>query len=117
MSVFVPKRGVAERPSVVAVEITGNALGYHYVIVDGVKYTAATAGIETEAGKTIVFALYGTPSYPGWLRIDGVEVVSYTDKVNHEYEWVIPAGVTTVAINSNRGNGAVGNSNITVTTS
>lgn len=118
MSVFVLKRGPAERPPVVAVEITGNALGNNgYILVDGVKYTAATAGIETAAGKTIVFRIYGTPSFPGCLYIDGVEVASYTNKLFNEYEWVIPDGVTAIVIDSTYGNGAVGNNNCTVTTS
>ena len=119
MSVFVLKRGAAERPSVVTVDITGDALSYDnfYVIVDGVKYTSATAGIETEVGKTIVFVIYGTSSYPGSLNVDGVEVVRYTDKLFNEYAWVIPAGVTTISINYTFGLSIIGNTIITVTTS
>lgn len=100
------------------VDITGAAIDeYSYIFVDGVKYTAATAGIETTTGKTVVFSMYGTSSYPSRLYIDGVEVVSYTDKENHEYEWVIPTGVTAISVVSTYGNAAVGNNIVTVTTS
>ena len=120
MSVFFRRRG--EPPAtMIAVTITGaGSASKCYAIINGTKqYSAGT--YEVNSGDTITFGVFGiSPRDPGTVIIDGTEVLRVTNNSTKTYDWTVPDGIQTIAIDmSEISNPMVGTvcAEITVTTS
>ena len=98
MSVFFRRRG--EPPATtIAVTITGKGnASYCYATINGTKqYSAGTH--EVNAGDTITFGVFGSsPHNPGSVTIDGTEVLKVTSSKTKTYDWTVPDGIQTIAI-------------------
>ena len=97
MAVFASKQIVMP---VLSVTVTITGLGhssYCYATINGTKqYEAGTH--EVNAGDTITFCVYGVDRNPGWVTIDGTEVLRVTDKTTQTYDWTVPSGISTIEI-------------------
>ena len=82
----------------VVVTITGSGNPAScYATINGTKqYSAGTH--EVYAGDTITFGVIGGSSNPGWVKIDGTEVLRVTDKTMETYDWTVPSGISTIEI-------------------
>ena len=83
----------------VAVTITGKGnASYCYATINGTKqYSAGTH--EVNAGDTITFGVFGSnPKNPGTVTIDGTEVLRVMNKSTKTYDWTVPDGIQTIAI-------------------
>lgn len=97
------RRTRVESNGPVAVTITsaGNSSNC-YATINGTKYTSAASGIEVVAGDVITFAVFGYNSmYKGTITIDGTQVVSATGNTTETYDWTVPKGIASIAINLN----------------
>ena len=92
--------GVESNTIVVNIQGTGNST-YCYVTINGTKYsTAQNNWIAVEYGSTITFGVYGrSTTYPGWVNIDGSEVLLVTNQRTSTYNWTVPAGTKTITKN------------------
>ena len=81
----------------VAVTITGTGDSNNcYATINGTKqYSAGTH--EVYAGDTITFGVIGSRN-PGWVEIDGTEVLKVTSGSTKTYDWTVPSGISTVEI-------------------
>ena len=117
MAVFASKQIVMPVMSV-AVTITGSGNSNScYAIINGTKqYSAGTH--EVNAGDTITFGVIGGgSSSPGWVKIDGAQVLRVTDKTMETYDWTVPSGISTIEIAmSSSPSTSMRNGRITVTT-
>lgn len=97
MAVFA-SRQIVMPVLLVAVTITGTGYSkYCYAIINGTKqYSAGTH--EVNAGDTITFGVYGKSRDPGYVEIDGTEVLRATDGATQTYDWTVPNGISTVEI-------------------
>ena len=82
----------------IAVTITGTGnSGSCYATINGTKrYSQGTH--EVNAGDTITFGVGGGRSAPGWVEIDGTEVLRVTGKMTETYDWTVPSSISTVEI-------------------
>lgn len=72
-----------------------------YATLSGVKYTSALGAMKIVPGSEIVFGVYGSATsgtFQGWVRIDGVEVLTASDKTVHEYRWTVPTGKKLISV-------------------
>ena len=105
----------------VTVTITGTGSSSKcYAIINGTKqYSAGTH--EVNAGDTITFGVYGTsPHNPGTVTIDGTQVLKAENKKTKTYDWTVPDGIQTIAIDMSEISSPMAGtvySEITVTTS
>ena len=119
MSVFFRRRG--EPPATpIAVTITGTGDSRKcYAIINGTtQYTAGTH--EVYAGDTITFGVVGRafPNY-GSVIINKTEVLRVTSSSTKTYDWTVPDGIQTIAIDMYKSSAPTGDvlySEITVTT-
>ena len=97
MAVFA-SRQIAMPVLSIAVTITGSGDSSKcYAIINGTKqYSAGTH--EVYAGDTITFGVGGGRSSPGWVEIDGTEVLRVTGKMTETYDWTVPSSISTVEI-------------------
>ena len=98
----------------VTVTITGGGHSrYCYAIINGTKqYSAGTHEVDT--GGTITFGIYGKSKYPGWVEIDGTEVLRITNASTQGYDWTVPSDISSIEIALNYRSFSYGR--ITVTT-
>lgn len=84
--------------STVTVTITGSGnSGSCYATINGTKqYSAGTH--EVHAGDTITFGVSGSRKNPGWVKINGTEVLKATANKPQTYDWTVPSGISTVEI-------------------
>ena len=96
MAVFASRQIIIPVLSI-AVTITGSGNSAScYATINGTKqYSAGTH--EVNAGDTITFGVIGS-SNPGWVTIDGTEVLRVTDKTTQTYDWTVPSGISTIEI-------------------
>ena len=118
MAIFASRQIVMPVLSI-AVTITGSGDSSKcYAIINGTKqYSAGTH--EVNAGDTITFGVFGyNTSVPGYVKIDGTEVLRVTNSSTKTYGWTVPNGISTVEIAMNyRSEGSRPNyGRITVTT-
>lgn len=109
--------GGADTPKVVVqVTITGTGdAAYCYVIINNMTITSAASGIGVLSGDVISFAVGSRWAAPGLLTIDGVKTEgSHSSEALEQIDWVVPFGISNVAIALDVGNGFA---DITVTTS
>ena len=115
MAVFASKQIVMPVLSV-SVTITGSGNSAScYATINGTKqYEASTH--EVNAGDTITFCVIGNsnPGNPGWVEIDGTQVLQATSSSQKTYDWTVPSGISTIEIALNYKSWSYGR--ITVTT-
>lgn len=81
------------------VTITGSGdAKYCYATINGTKqYSAGTH--EVNAGDTITFGVFGRNyTYYGSVTIDGTEVLRVMNSSTETYDWTVPDGIQTIAI-------------------
>lgn len=90
--------GAASLRTPVSVTITGSGNSKScYATINGTKqYSAGTH--EVNAGDTITFCVLGSSSSPGWVKIDGTEVLRVTNGSTKSYDWIVPDGIQTIEI-------------------
>ena len=113
------KRSKAATP--IAVTITGTGHGSRCgVTINGTEYTNATTGIEVMPGDTVIFSIQGYGleflGLYGYVKIDGTEVLKETTGNIATYEWNVPGGITSIAIELRYGSGQYTFGQIIVTT-
>lgn len=98
MAVFASRQIVIPTPTPIAVTITGSGNSAScYATINGTKqYKAGTH--EVNAGDTITFGVIGAGSSPGWVEIDGIQVLRVTNRKTETYDWTVPRGISTVEI-------------------
>ena len=97
MAVFASKQIIMPAtPIVVTITGTGNSASC-YATINGTKQYEAGAH-EVNAGDTITFGVIGSQSHPGWVKIDGTEVLRVTNRKTKTYDWIVPDGISTVEI-------------------
>lgn len=96
MAVFASRQIVMPvLPIAVTITGTGNSVSC-YATINGTKqYEAGTH--EVNAGDTITFGVIGSRN-PGWVTIDGTEVLKVTSGSTETYKWTVPSGISTVEI-------------------
>ena len=97
MAVFASKQIVMPVLSV-TVTITGSGNSAScYATINGTKQYEA--GIhEVNAGDTITFCVIGGRKNPGWVEIDGTQVLQVTVSSQKTYDWTVPSGISTIEI-------------------
>ena len=97
MAVFASKQIVMPVLSV-SVTITGSGnSGSCYATINGTKqYGAGTHEVNT--GDTITFGVHGGSKNPGWVEIDGTQVLKVTNGSVQTYDWTVPIDISTVEI-------------------
>ena len=97
MAVFASRQIVMPVLSI-AVTITGTGSSNScYAIINGTKrYREGTH--EVNAGDTITFCVTGSRKSPGWVEIDGTQVLKVTNESVQTYDWTVPSGISTVEI-------------------
>ena len=82
----------------VAVTITGSGnSGSCYATINGTKqYSAGTHEVNT--GDTITFCVIGGRKNPGWVEIDGTQVLKVTNESVQTYDWTVQSGISTIEI-------------------
>ena len=115
MAVFASRQivmPVVQTPIAVTITGTGNSASC-YATINGTKQYEA--GIhEVNAGDTITFCVIGGRKNPGWVEIDGTQVLQATSSSQETYDWTVPSGISTVEIALNYRSWSYGR--ITVTT-
>ena len=81
----------------IAVTITGTGGSNScYATINGTKqYSAGTH--EVNAGDTITFGVYGNVRNPGYVEIDGANVL-ITRSGLKTYDWIVPSGISAIEI-------------------
>lgn len=98
MAVFASKQ-IVMPVLTIAVTITGSGNSAScYATINGTKqYEAGTHEVNT--GDTITFGVIGAnSSNPGWVTIDGTEVLRVTDRTTQTYDWTVPSGISAIEI-------------------
>ena len=97
MAVFASKQIVMPvLPIVVTITGSGNSASC-YATINGTKqYEAGTH--EVNAGDTITFCVIGGRKNPGWVEIDGTQVLQVTVSSQKTYDWTVPSGISTIEI-------------------
>ena len=115
MAVFASRQIIIPVLSVVVtITGTGNSASC-YATINGTKqYEAGTH--EVNAGDTITFCVIGSGSSdnPGWVEIDGTQVLEATESSQKTYDWTVPSGISSIESALNYQSWAYGR--ITVTT-
>ena len=110
--VFIAGAASLRTPVSVTITGTGNSASC-YATINGTKQYEAGAH-EVNAGDTITFCVIGSSSSPGWVKIDGTEVLRVTNGSTKSYDWTVPSGISTIEIALNYKSWSYGR--ITVTT-
>lgn len=101
---FLEYGDVQSAPSVIRmVPVTITGTGHEtdcYAMVNGVKYTSETSGIETPTGTIITLGLYAHSGYfiPATVTINGEVVYSVEAVDTVTYDWVVPTNVSGITI-------------------
>ena len=96
--VFIAGAASLRTPVSVTITGTGNSASC-YATINGTKQYEAGAH-EVNAGDTITFCVIGNsnPGNPGWVEIDGTQVLQATDFAEKTYDWIVPSGISTIEI-------------------
>ena len=97
MAVFASRQIIIPVLSVVVTTTGKGNSEYCYATING-KNVYGEGTYEVNRGDTITFCVIGFGNNPGWVEIDGTQVLQATGSSQKTYDWTVPDGTSTVKI-------------------